>query len=341
MITRSKVLREMALTLLVCIMAVFATYCAKSDGQAAGGDTGGGSGGSGGGGGAAFNAVAGDIIINEVHSQDGGPNGQDYVEIYNKAAGERSFGSGTWYLADEGVIANPASYFEITGTISSNGFKLLEKNQPDSFTFGLGNGDAVYLIYKSGTTYQIVDSLVFAAHVAPAQRATNGTGAWKTGGTASPGATNTGDGTSMTTNNPTDLVLNEIHSNNGSVAGGGYAGSKDFVELYNRGVAAFSFPAGSYFILDKDFDTATMTNVYDLSLFAGNVAVGGVKAYENATHFTFELDSNDKTYLLLKKGTTYLILDSHSWTSHVASACRNPNGTGAFTACTTTFNAAN
>jgi len=50
MTTKRKVLREMALTLLVCIMAVFATYCAKSDGQAAGGDTGGGSGGSGGGG---------------------------------------------------------------------------------------------------------------------------------------------------------------------------------------------------------------------------------------------------------------------------------------------------
>lgn len=48
MITKRKVIRETALAVFVCVAAVFATYCAKSDGQAAGGD--GGTGGGGGGG---------------------------------------------------------------------------------------------------------------------------------------------------------------------------------------------------------------------------------------------------------------------------------------------------
>ncbi len=102
-------------------------------------------------------ATMGELALNEVHSNSGGPNGADYIEIYNKASGERNFGSGTWYLADEGIIATPASYYELTGTISANGFRLLEQSQPGSFTFGLGSGDAVYLIYKSGSFYYIVD----------------------------------------------------------------------------------------------------------------------------------------------------------------------------------------
>lgn len=287
-------------------------------------------------------ASMGELALNEVHSNSGGPNGADYIEIYNKASGERNFGSGTWYLADEGIIATPASYYELTGTISANGFRLLEQSQPGSFTFGLGSGDAVYLIYKSGSFYYIVDSIVWTTHVQPAQRATNGTGAWQSGGTTTAGTTNTGNGTAITYANPTDLVLNEIHSNNGSVAGAPYVGGRDFIEVFNKGAGTFDLStAGSYFILDNDFDTATLTNLYDLSGLGGTVAVGGVKAFENTTHFIFGLGANDKAYLLLKKGTTYLILDSHSWTAHVASACRNPNGTGAFAACTTTFNALN
>ncbi len=289
------------------------------------------------------NAQKGDLKINEVNSNGG----TDYIEIFNTTASTKAIEAGKWFLADAGLIGTPASYFDLStfsASITANGFLALDSGAANSFSFGLGNGDAVYLLYYDGTNYHMADSIVFAADVTPAQRSVNGAGVWQTGGTPSKGASNTGNGTAMTTANPTDIKLNEINSNGGSTSGATLgdgqtsAGSEDFVELYNVNSQAYTIPATTLYLLDNAFATSTMTNEYAV---AGSISGTSVYTLEKVTNFSFGLGSADSAYLLFKAGSTYIILDSYSWSSHVTSAFRSPNGTGVWSTGVVTFNAAN
>ena len=106
-----------------------------------------------------------------------------------------------------------------------------------------------------------------------------------------------------------DLAINEVQSS-----------GSDFVELYNR--AATAIVLGGWKITDND-----PTHVFVLP--AGtSIAAGGRLLIESDTsaaplHLTFGLGAADSAILYTPFD---VVVDSHSWTAHVASASRWPRG---------------
>lgn len=188
---------------------------------------------------------SGDIVINEVCSNE--PCSFDFIELYNRDDADFTFGD-TWQVKDNNdghAITIP------NGTIiAANGFITIavkETSMPAEAVgtviiggadeFGLGKGDSARLFYN-GTA---VDSYTWPSgtHAGTLGRFADG-GPWSAK-------------TQLPTQNepnvfpqimadPTDILINEVRS----------TGDYDFVELYNRGTAPFTFTAGEWVIKDDD-----------------------------------------------------------------------------------------
>jgi len=118
-------------------------------------------------------------------------------------------------------------------------------------------------------------------------------------------------------------MINEVNSN---------GGDGDYVEFINTGTAAIDISGWSFTDALPATDAGTRptytfpsgTTVAGggiISLFTDSVADGG------AEQFPFGLASSDSIILHNAAGA---MVDSYTWTAHVAPHGRCPNGTGAF-----------
>ncbi len=123
----------------------------------------------------------------------------------------------------------------------------------------------------------------------------------------------------------TDVRINEVQSNSDD-------DSPDFVELTNTGTEAVDI---SGWIIRDDDDDHTFTIADDTVLEPSAYAVFETNEVADG----FGLGSNDMARLFTDDGTT--LVDSHSWTDHVRTEGRVPDGTGEFTPTEPTPGAAN
>jgi DNA-binding beta-propeller fold protein YncE len=121
------------------------------------------------------------IVLNEINSQ-----GADFIELFNRSDAPVSVAG--WRLRD-----NDATHVFVLPpgtTIAANARLLIEGDSstaPLHLTFGLGSADSALLLAPTGA---VVDQHSWQAHVASASRCPDGTGAFISGTTATPGAAN-------------------------------------------------------------------------------------------------------------------------------------------------------
>lgn len=230
------------------------------------------------------------VAVNEVQSNDsaGGP---DWIEVHNYGATAVDLSG--WVVLDSGV-KDP--YTVPAGTlIQPSGFLVVEPK------FGLGKEDSARLFLPDGTT--LIDSYSWTAHATTNGRCADGTGAWRTGLTPTPGAANacTEPGGPTGPVDPSTIpaiLVNEVESS------GGVPG--DWIELFNSGETPVD--VSGWIIRDDDDSHA-------LAIGAGStIPAGGFLAVD--TEPAFGLGGADSARLFLADGTT--LVDSYSWTAHAA-----------------------
>ena len=121
----------------------------------------------------------------------------------------------------------------------------------------------------------------------------------------------------------TDIKINEVESNGGTPG--------DWIEILNTGSTTVDI--GGVGVLDNDSGHSKV-----LAPAGTMLAAGGFYVFD--TEVSFGLGQPDSANLYAADGTT--LLDTYSWTTHAASTYgRCPDGTGAFTATTSSRGAAN
>lgn len=114
------------------------------------------------------------LVINEVGGDDGGPNGKDFIELYNKGKSAFTIEAGKWKINQENDVSSAE---DIDATIvAPGGYLLLENGEKPGFSFGIGSDEGVFLFYEG----DLVDSLEWSGTDRPAswQRIPDGRG-WK------------------------------------------------------------------------------------------------------------------------------------------------------------------
>lgn len=102
------------------------------------------------------------------------------------------------------------------------------------------------------------------------------------------------------------IVINEVCSR-----------QDDYVELYNRGLKSYTFPEDTWFIEDAQ-KQRSIPIPGGLTIPAGGVAV----IYTDSGEYSMGLSSADSVYLRFRDE----IVDSYSWSEHVESVGRVPDG---------------
>ncbi len=136
-----------------------------------------------------------------------------------------------------------------------------------------------------------------------------------------------------------DIVINEVQSNDTE----GFLAS-DFVELYNRAATAFSFAAGEWYLTDAEgypdhvFFIPGGTTIggggylvllTDETRLPADAPAGSLVCLENGGDSAFGLGKSDSValfYLGADNPDPAAPLDSVSWTAHVKTRARLPDG---------------
>ncbi len=143
------------------------------------------------------------ITLNEVCSNacTGAPSSADFIELKNISGTNINISGTDWYSCDAGALLCGSS-FNATVTeanLVSVPAQTFNNNAliTPTITYGLGNGDTVYLVYRAGGKSYLVESYAFTVHVTPARKSPDGnftgatnSGVWVTGGAHSYGTTN-------------------------------------------------------------------------------------------------------------------------------------------------------
>jgi len=241
------------------------------------------------------------IVINEVRSNGGNT---DYVELFNQ--GNEEINLSGWTLHDSeqfgtipvGTVITPQGYIV---------FDRLAEVPP--LTFGLGSVDEASLQTPLGV---LVSRFAWTAHVDVASRCPNGVGDIFFAPTLpTPGAEN--DCTPPPVAGQDTVVINEVRSQ-----------GDDFLELFNNGDVAVDL--SNWIVRDSDpgrqFTIPSGTTIPA----SGILLIEGDNS-EAPLRLPFGLGSGDEANL----STPFdVLVDSHSWTVHVNTASRCPDGTGEF-----------
>lgn len=143
----------------------------------------------------------GRITLNEVCSNTctGSPSSADFIELKNISGSSITISGSDWYSCDAGICGgtfNSATDVTNLVAVPAQTFNNNAYLTP-TITYGLGNGDAAYLVYRANSKNYLVESYIFAAHVVPARKSPDGdfngttnSGTWVTGGTITYGTAN-------------------------------------------------------------------------------------------------------------------------------------------------------
>lgn len=114
------------------------------------------------------------LLINEVDGDDGGPNGKDFIELYNRGTSAFTLEAGKWKINQENDVSSAENINSTT--VAAGGYLLLENGGKPGFSFGIGRDEGVFLFYDG----VLVDSLEWSGADRPAswQRIPDGRG-WK------------------------------------------------------------------------------------------------------------------------------------------------------------------
>jgi hypothetical protein len=128
-------------------------------------------------------SCVGRITLNEIISNQNAScasNSADYIELKNISGSNIVISTNTWYLCDD-ACGNTAFNSAVTPlfaipsqTFNNNAYLTYTQNDSGSFTFGLGSGDAVNLIYSSGGKNYLVERYNWSSHVVPARKSPDG-----------------------------------------------------------------------------------------------------------------------------------------------------------------------
>lgn len=245
------------------------------------------------------------VAINEISSN---PN-PDWIELKNFGSVPASIGGYTLVDGGGGVHTLPNET-----TIAANGILLVEELE-----FGLGSADSVSLHAPNG---QLLDSYEWTSHVSTVSRCSDaGLLFWPT-----PGGEELGEPTPGLPNDcvpPSvpgmfDVVINEIRSS-----------GEDFLELYNNGDVEIDL---TYWKIRDGGDNEPFVFAEGTVIAAGgHLLIEGDWPGAPTMALAFGLGSSDSAQLY----TPYdVLVDSHSWSSHVNTASRCPDGSGAFVSTT-------
>lgn len=247
-----------------------------------------------------------DIRINEVQS-DSAIGAPDFVELIN--IGTESVDISGWVLRDD----NDARDLRVAaGTVLEPGeLFVIEPDQDPDFGFGLGSNDMARIYAADGTT--LIDSYEWTDHAFSEGRVPDGTGDF-VDTEPTPGAPNVVRQDDGFYDADETIVVNEVMSDDPD-------GGADWVELFNTGDAGVDV---SDWVLRDDND------LRDLRIAEGTViAPGAFLVIETDTPADgFGLGRADEIRVFLDDGLG--LVDGHSWTDHVASEGRVPDGSGAF-----------
>ena len=137
----------------------------------------------------------------------------------------------------------------------------------------------------------------------------------------------------------TDIVINEVQSNNT----GGFIES-DFVELYNKSDKPYVFADGEWYITDSKGANNSILYIPDKTIIPaggylvllpdeiempGDAPSGSIFCDLDGRNINFGLGSDDAVslyYLGSANASPEVAVDSTSWTSHVSSRVRIPDG---------------
>jgi hypothetical protein len=109
------------------------------------------------------------VVINEVASTGNDP---DWIEFYN--AGDATADLTGWYFTDNDPMAAGHTFTFVANTmLAPGGYLVMEKDAAGSFTFGLGDPDAVHLYDAQGVS---IDDTNWLTPVNSWARLPNGTG---------------------------------------------------------------------------------------------------------------------------------------------------------------------
>lgn len=246
------------------------------------------------------------VRINEVQSNSavGAP---DFVELVN--TGSEPVDLSGWVLRDD---KDERDLRIASGTIIAPGeFFVIEPDSDPDAGFGLGSRDMARLYAADGTT--LVDSYEWTDHAFSEGRIPDGTGEF-VDTEPTPAAANVARNEGAFYEADATIVVNEVMSDDP-------AGGADWVELTNTGGVAVDV---SGWVLRDDNDQR------DLRIAAGTVLEpGALLVVETDTPANgFGLGRVDQIRLFLADGRG--LVDEHSWTDHVASEGRVPDGTGEF-----------
>jgi hypothetical protein len=144
------------------------------------------------------------ITLNEICSNTctgspGSPGGIDFIELKNISGANINISGTDWYSCDAGICGGSFNASTPEANLISVPAQTFNNNAylTPTITYGLGNGDTVFLVYRTGGKNYLVETYVFAAHVIPARKSPDGnfsgatnSGNWLTGGTLTYGIVN-------------------------------------------------------------------------------------------------------------------------------------------------------
>ncbi|MRG60207.1 hypothetical protein GE115_10055 [Agromyces sp. CFH 90414] len=283
----------------------------------------------------AATAADGSVVVNEIW-YDGTP--EDAIELYN--ASSESVDVSGWKLQDDKRDASTKGTAVLPeGTaIAPGGFLVLTKAEsgPLTFPFGLGKGDAVFLLDPADA---VVDEYAYAADSPTSDwsRCADG-GAWAHATAVTLGTPNTCDPVEEPAT-PGSVRLNEIDS-----------GPADWIELVNPGDEALAL--SGYELRDNSDDHrwffAAGTTIGAGELLVVEASTLGVGIDGGALEFgdPIGIGGADAIRLYDAGGTK---LDEYSWAAHpavdgseaAASWARCPDATGPWSLARITKGAAN
>ena len=276
--------------------------------------------------------LPGKLVINELISSP--TTGEDWIELFN--AGTECVDLSGLGLSDD--KSDPSKWtFPAETTLESGAYLLVYADDGASSsdgklhaTFKLSStGEELQLAGPKGTV--VVDAVTFPA-LDPDQsygRLPDGTGAFQTLSSPTPGAANHGGSTTTCLSDPAalkaKLVINELLSN-GSV-------DPDWIELFNNGPDCVDL--SGFTLTDDKTNPAPWTFPAGTSLDSGKYllvyADDGASSADGKLHATFKLSSSgEEVQLAGPQGTVVIDTVTFPALNPDQSYGRLPNGTGAF-----------
>ena len=311
------------------------------------------------------------LVINEV-AATGDPN--DWFELHNTGSDTIDLTGVT--LSDDPT--DPAKAVFEAGTEIEAGAYMLWEVTDEGFGFKLGGDEEFYIYDPQGNE---IDGVDWDEGESPAGRSfgrfPNGTGAFKTLNTPTPGAANVdndpdaptcGDGVvegdevcdgadlagatcesegfaggtllCATECDRLDTTMCEADSGGGVVINEVTSAGDDLIELYNASDAAIDI--GGWYIVDDGWDAAAPDPTHRYDFPAGTeLAAGAYLVLTKDVEHPFGVGGNDA---IIVYDADDMVVDQTTWPDGDAetSWCRIPDGTGDFQVCSTaTFGASN